>query len=279
MFSDLLVNAQFAFPRIPNYLKFKNLTILTPFHSLAIDHKHYTVKIATSTDELAQVLKLRFEVFFQEFATRKIQLPFFPYDIDSHDFNCDHLIVKDKEDDKVVAVYRLLHSDACAGKFYSENEFDLTAIHQLPGKKVELGRACVHKEYRNGTVIGLLWKGLIEYAKKTDAHYLFGCSSIGRKDFGSFKNIMSELQRKDALLSENYIKPVGAYDLNSYPDIEQSLLAQEKNGLSSLMHMYVMAGAKMGMNPAYDEEMDCLDLFTLINVKHLPSHFERRFSC
>ncbi len=44
--------------------------------------------------------------------------------------------------------------------FYSENEFDLSAIKKLPGGKLELGRSCVHKEYRQGNMVSLLWAGI-----------------------------------------------------------------------------------------------------------------------
>lgn len=48
--------------------------------------------------------------------------------------------------------------------------------------------------------------------------------------------------------------------------------------MASLMHMYMMAGAKMGPELAYDAEMDCLDVFTLMDMEKLPASFERRFA-
>jgi hypothetical protein len=50
---------------------------------------------------------------------------------------------------------------------------------------VELGRACVHAEHRNLTVLSLLWKGIAAYARERSARYLIGCSSLTSQDPGT----------------------------------------------------------------------------------------------
>lgn len=280
MISDLLYDTQFAFLRLPDYLKLRKISLVRPFCEFSFDSGNYEVKVADQTDELIQVLKLRFEVFFREFATRQVRFPILPYDIDHFDLWCDHLIVKDKATQKVIAAYRLLHSGIKKEKFYSEGEFSFGALLNLPGEKLELGRACVHKDYRHGTVMGLLWKGLLKYSRLTDTKYLFGCSSIQRKDFTSFQQICKALEKRSALIEEGLVKAIGKYDVTHHPEIHQELFfGMEEGSIGSLMHMYVLAGAKMGRTGAYDAEMDCLDLFTWIDLKNLPESFERRFSC
>ncbi len=274
--SSLWFNTQFTIGRVPHVLKLKYLEkkILRPLIDLHFENEFYEVKTANHPEELAQVLKLRFEVFFREFSTQKVT-SLFPYDIDMHDFVCDHLIVKDKTEDKVIACYRLLSSKAQhkAGRFYSEGEFVIDELVQSSENKLELGRACVHKDYRKGTVIGLLWKGLIEYARKSETRYMFGCSSINRKDFSNLPQIMESLERKDGFIKDFNIgvQPKYKMKFNVGP-------SEEAGGMNSLMHMYVLAGAKMGRELAYDAEMDCLDMFTLMDMKNLPASFERRFS-
>lgn len=274
--SSLWFNTQFTIGRVPHVLKLKYLEkkILRPLIDLHFENEFYEVKTANHPEELAQVLKLRFEVFFREFSTQKVT-SLFPYDIDMHDFVCDHLIVKDKSEDKVIACYRLLSSKAQhkAGRFYSEGEFVIDELVQSTENKLELGRACVHKDYRKGTVIGLLWKGLIEYARKSETRYMFGCSSINRKDFSNLPQIMESLERKDGFIKDFNIGVQPKYKMKF--NVETS---PEAGGMNSLMHMYVLAGAKMGRELAYDAEMDCLDMFTLMDMKNLPASFERRFS-
>ncbi len=275
--NSLWFNTQFTIGRAPHVLRLKSLTgkILKPKIQINFENEFYQVKTVNHPEELAQVLNLRFEVFFREFSTQKVTFNFFPYDVDMHDFVCDHLIVKDKTENKVIACYRLLSSAMNTGTFYSEGEFDLGSLINTPGNKLELGRACVHKDYRKGTVVGLLWKGLLEYARKSETRYMFGCSSINRKDFSNVPQIIEHLEKQDGFIKDFEIGVKPKYKMKF--DIPGGGEKGAK-AMSSLMHMYLMAGAKMGRTLAYDGEMDCLDMFTLMDMQNLPASFERRFS-
>jgi hypothetical protein len=39
-----------------------------------------------------------------------------------------------------------------------------------------------------------------------------------------------------------------------------------------------MAGAKLSREFAYDPEMDCLDVFTVVDLTQIPASFSRRFA-
>ena len=275
--NSLWFNTQFTLGRAPHVLRLKSLTgkILKPKIQIDFENKFYQVKTVNHPEELAQVLNLRFEIFFREYSTQKVTFSLFPYDVDMHDFVCDHLIVKDKADNKVIACYRLLSSAMKPKKFYSEGEFDIKSLLDLPGNKLELGRACVHKDYRKGTVVGLLWKGLIEYARKSQTRYMFGCSSINRKDFPNLSHILNHIEEKNSFIKDFEIKVKPKYQMKF--NVESEATKGSKT-LNSLMHMYLIAGAKMGRTLAYDDELDCLDMFTLMDMQSLPIAFERKFS-
>lgn len=277
--SNFWFNTQFTIGRAPHVLRLKSSSgrSLSPSFQIYFENEFYEVKTANQPEELEQVLQLRFEVFFREFSTQKISSSIMPYDIDNHDFLCDHLIVKDKATNKVVACYRLLstNSGKKIKRFYTQGEFQMDSLLSAHGHKLELGRACVHKDFRKGTVIALLWKGLISYARKSDTRYMFGCSSVNRKDFPYFSQILESIERQDGFVSEFEIGVHKKYA--SLPALKE---ADDKNpkAMNSLMHMYMMAGARFGKNFAYDAEMDCIDLFTLMDMEKLPSSFERRFA-
>lgn len=270
-------NTQFTLGRAPLVFRLKSLEkkIIKPLIQIDFENEYYHIKTINHPEELAQVLKLRFDVFFREFSTQKISFTLFPYDVDWFDFICDHLIVKDKTQDKVVACYRLISSDH-KSHFYSEGEFDLSDLLKAPGKKLELGRACVHKDYRKGAVIALLWKRLLEYAKKSGTRYMFGCSSINRKDFTYYQDTLNYLEKQEAFIQDFDIQVMPSYQMRFTP--ERRVEEEKARPINSLMHMYLLAGAKMSRNVAYDKEMDCLDMFTLMDMEKLPSSFERRFS-
>ena len=48
--------------------------------------------------------------------------------------------------------------------FYTSSEFDLTKVlnSYKPNQILELGRSCVHKDYRNGKIMTLLWKKRVQ---------------------------------------------------------------------------------------------------------------------
>lgn len=282
--SSFWFNTQFTLERAPHIFRLKRMRAFSPFIQMNIENDTYIVKTSNTVEEMIQVLSLRFDVFFREFSSNKVTFSLFPYDVDVYDFLCDHLIVKEKVSNKVIACYRLL-SDEKKGdfkKFYSENEFFLDEFLSFNEKKLELGRACVHKDYRKGTVISLLWRGLLEYARLSGVRYMFGCSSINRKDFESVPQIMNWLDDKNAFIDNFEVGVRSKYSierkgLNLFVNEQEQKIGGPR-ALSSLMHMYVMAGAKMGRSMAYDSEMDCLDMFTFIDLLEMPQSFGRKFS-
>ena len=69
----------------------------------------------------------------------------------------------------MVGTYRLLRGNfakICKG-FYTEQEFDISNLKKNFSSKdiLELGRSCVHHEYRSGIILKLLWQGISKYIK------------------------------------------------------------------------------------------------------------------
>ena len=77
---------------------------------------------------------------------------------------------------------------ARAGGFYSSGEFELSMIDSLPGRVMEVGRTCVHADYRSGAVIATLWQGIAACVVNEGYDYLFGCASIELAD-GTKKSV------------------------------------------------------------------------------------------
>jgi hypothetical protein len=69
----------------------------------------------------------------------------------------------------VVGVYRLMRADQAqaAGQFYSEDEYDLGRCAPRGGTLLELGRSCLHRDYRGGSAMMHLWNGLADYIAAT----------------------------------------------------------------------------------------------------------------
>src|SRR5437868_12284710 len=134
----------------------------------------FVVKTVASAEELKEALRLRYQVFHREMIGKTKETG---VDVDEYDFLCDHLVIVEKKTNKIVGTYRLNCSDF-SNDFYSAREFNLSRVMQQLGTKLELGRACIHKDFRRGVVISLLWRGIAEYMASSRAQLLFGCGSI-----------------------------------------------------------------------------------------------------
>lgn len=105
----------------------------------------FEIKTVTNTEELKEALALRFEVFQREMLGKSATSQGF--DVDEFDFTCDHLIIKERRSQRIIGTYRLTCS-LFTQNFYSGKEFMISHLFQKPGVKLELGRACIHKDYR-----------------------------------------------------------------------------------------------------------------------------------
>ncbi|MBL4927145.1 GNAT family N-acetyltransferase [Fuscibacter oryzae] len=165
------------------------------------DDAAFTLRLARDDRDLRAAQRLRYEVFVAELGGSG---PLVDHDqrLERDDFDpwFDHLLLIDERRDPatlqdVVGVYRLLTSErmAQAGRFYSESEYDLTALKTCGRKLVELGRSCVHPDYRGGTAMFHLWNGLADYVLERGIEILFGVASFHGTDVAALAEPLSYL--------------------------------------------------------------------------------------
>src|SRR5690625_6705237 len=96
------------------------------------------------------------------------------------DSGCEQFTVIDIHTDQEVCTYRLLTPEnaIAAGGYYSEQEFDLGPLQDIRPSLVEVGRSCIHANYRTGRVIMLLWSGIAALMRVGGYRYLLGCASV-----------------------------------------------------------------------------------------------------
>lgn len=124
-------------------------------HQLLTQQKtpHLSIAFAQNKTEIRAAQRLRYQVFYQEMGAQpNTQLSNVESGIDQDIFDlyCEHLIVRDTQTSEVVGTYRLLSPSMAqrVGGYYSETEFDLTRLGNLNDTMVEVGRSCVHPDYR-----------------------------------------------------------------------------------------------------------------------------------
>lgn len=240
---------------------------------LSIDKKEYIIKTADNELELEQALKLRHEVFIVELLGKK---KLFGIDMDRFDGTCDHLMVVDRLSGECVGTYRL-SSDVYANDFYSATEFHLGSLLDQPGTKLEIGRACIKRDYRRGNLMGLLWEGIYAYIGAIKARYIFGCSSVMTTDRSDIAIMHRYLADSQYYRRDLGIRPRGKYaiktlsdDVHSFAWLETSALRHEaKRLIPRLVTDYFNLGARVCGEPALDRAFKCVDLFTILDLENL----------
>jgi len=240
-------------------------------HKMSFTVGKYQVKTADTHEELYQALRMRYKIFYSKF--RRILFPLVvdmtPYEIDA-----DHLLVKDG--DKVVGTYRLRCSKFTS-IFFSSSEFDISALtSEIENGKilVELSRACVDAQSRQGAVISCLWRGIFKYVKDMNSDYLFGCVTVMGKEPEIAASVTKYLEDKDLISNELAISPLPKYKVKN---LKPALLGN-KDVVPSLFSSYLKVGCKVYGEPAYDKRFKAFDFFTILRFSELNEAYERKLS-
>src|SRR5579863_9989383 len=152
------------------------------------------VRLAQSEEDIKAAQKLRYEIFYEEGgAIPDENMQRLKLDVEHIDEYCDVLLVIDHAQNKVVGTYRFMMRDAAEqyGDYYSTREFEISKLINFPGQIMELGRSCVHKNYRTKPTIQLLWRAIGVYIRLNEVALCFGCGSFFGTDVNKYKQALS----------------------------------------------------------------------------------------
>ncbi|MGX9350431.1 GNAT family N-acetyltransferase [Shimia sp. W99] len=164
----------------------------------------FHLKLVETDAELQAAQRLRYRVFVEELGGAGPMVDHVTQlEKDRFDPFFDHLILTDSAleadpIDQVVGVYRLLRQEAAneIGQFYSEDEYDLGVLKGSGRKLLELGRSCLHADYRGGAAMFHLWNGLAGYVAEHEIEVLFGVASFHGTDIDALAQPLSLLHAR-----------------------------------------------------------------------------------
>ncbi len=229
----------------------------------------YEVVLAQTIEQIREAQALRYQVFSEELGAQ-LSTPIALHDIDYYDEFCQHILVKDLATQKIIACTRILTSDKVkqAGSYYSESEFDLTHIHQINGRFIEVGRTCVHAAHRRGSVMNLLWSGLARFTVEHKFDYLMGCASIPLSDNG-WLPLFDKLQ-------EDYGSSKTMRVIPKYP-LDKTLFRDKQVDIPPLLKAYIRLGAKICGEPCWDPHFKVADVFIIVSTEGLQHRYLKHF--
>ncbi len=231
----------------------------------------FVTEVASGADQVLEAIGLRHRILAGEVQAEAGKAAA-AIASDRFDRYCDHLIVRDAIRERVVGAYRMLGCEgACAaGGFYSETEFDLRGLKRLSGRILEVGRACVDADYRDGVVISMLWAGLFKYIVTRNYDYVIGCGSISLADSGrAAAGICRRLLRDHLCEPDLRVTPRRAFPLD---EDEHSL----ETPVPPLINGYLRVGASVCGEPAWDPGFNTADMLMMLPTARMNSrHFAR----
>lgn len=237
---------------------------------LPVRHKpRLEARLARNADEIREAQALRARVFGDEYGVMFDD----PEGLDRDRFDdfCAHINVNDIANGIVIATTRMLCSDRAkeAGGFYSAAEFELGSLTCVTGRILEIGRTCVHPDYRSGAAVMVLWSALADYLVKNDFSYLIGCASISLRDGGhNFASIMPELR-------ERYLVD-DALRVTPHRQLSIGMKEPAVVIMPPLLRAYLRMGCRIGGEACWDPDFNCADVFVMLDVGKLPGRFAQR---
>jgi putative hemolysin len=244
------------------------------------------VRLAETPEEIDAALALRYRVFYDEMAAKPSpEMAARHQDFDDFDPIADHLIAIDRRigegPDAVVATYRLIRREAAKayGRFYSEDEYDITPLLNWPGPILELGRSCVGEGHRTRSTMTLLWRGLAEYVMHHDIGIMFGCASLHGTD-------PQELALPLAYLHHNHLAPPELRP-RALPEryVDMNLMAADvidrKKALVALPPLikgYLRLGGFVGDGAVVDEQFNTTDVCVIVKTDLVTGKYYRHYT-
>lgn len=237
---------------------------------------HYTLLLTADQSLVEAAQRLRYDVFSTE--------PGFTMnnntevDADPFDAHCDHVLVREEISGEVVGCYRMLAPPGAiaAGGLYTATEFDIEALDPLRPSMVEMGRAVVRKDHRNGAVILMMWAGILAYLDRCGYDYVIGCVSVPTHGDGppgsqlhSIRNRVLANHRSDYTVRPYRPVVIDGRDLDSIPPAATT-------AVPPLMRGYLRLGAQICGQPAHDPAFGVADFPTLLDTRRADMRYLTR---
>lgn len=244
------------------------------------------IRLAESSDEVNASLALRYRVFCNEMGVKPTaEMAAEQREYDSFDAYCDHLLVFDESRgqgaDSVVGTYRLMRREAAErrGQFYSADEFDISALIDYDGGILEVGRSCVDRDYRTGSTMQLLWRGIAAYIFHYDIDILFGCASLPGVD-------PSRLATPLSYLYHHHLAPAPVrararperYVRMNVLDPEKISAREALRALPPLIKGYLRLGGFVGDGAVVDKEFGTTDVCIMVKTDRITDKYYRHYS-
>ncbi|MGH3581197.1 MAG: GNAT family N-acetyltransferase, partial [Mycobacterium sp.] len=194
---------------------------------------------------------------------------------------CDHLLVREDGSGELVGCYRMLPPPGAiaAGSLYTATEFDVSALDTLRPSLVEMGRAVVRADHRNGAVVLLMWAGILAYLDRCGYDYVTGCVSVpthpeGEDPGSQLRGVRDFVLRRHSAPAEFTVRPYRPVTIDGRTLDEIDPPARVS--VPALMRGYLRLGAEVCGEPAHDPDFGVGDFPALLDKRKADVRYLKR---
>jgi putative hemolysin len=225
----------------------------------------YRARMAETDADLTRAQSLR---------TLSFRGPDAALDADAFDPICAHVLVEEVRSGTLVACFRMLPlTDGCEiSRSYSAQFYDLAALSAYPGRMVEMGRFCIHPDWRDPDILRVAWGAMTAYVDREGVEMLFGCSSFHGIEAEGYADAFAMLKEAH-LAPKRWLPRVKAPNVFRFaqklrrrkPDLRQAMLA-----MPPLLRTYLMMGGWVSDHAVVDRDLNTLHVFTGLEIAAIP---------
>jgi putative hemolysin len=249
---------------------------------VTLSPRGFEVRLARDARDLQAAQRLRYRVFVEEMGA---QGPLVDHaarlEVEAQDHLFDHMLLIDPSRDAaalddVVGVYRLLPQGRA--EFYSSAEYDLSPLVASGRRLLEVGRSCIHPDYRGGAGVLHLWAGVADYVLGQGFDLMFGVASFPGTDPMAHAQSLSWLYHRH--LAPAALRPVARAGDGVRMDIlpaEAVDPAAAQAGMPALLKGYLRLGGKVGEGAFVDRAFNTVDVCLIVDVATMSARHRDRY--
>ncbi|MDE3081295.1 MAG: GNAT family N-acetyltransferase, partial [Paracoccaceae bacterium] len=235
---------------------------------LALRKGHYVARFAETPADLERAQRLRYLAFIENRGGtgRPDGL-----DADAFDSVCRHVLVEETRTGTLVCCFRLLplKGGAEIGQSYSAQYYNLAALTTFDGPMVEMGRFCIHPQWRDPDILRVAWGAMTRFVDETGVEMLFGCSSFDGTAADDYLDAFAMLKERH-LAPKRWLPRVKAPNVFRFarvlrlrkPDLKLAMLR-----MPPLLRTYLVMGGWVSDHAVVDRDLNTLHVFTGLEIR------------
>jgi len=242
----------------------KGLTVLSLLRG------RFAARLAATPEDIDRAQALRQLTF----RTNRGLAPADDGDADAFDPACLHMLVEEVRTGTLVCCFRLLPlaGGAEIGRSYSAQYYDLRRLADFQGPMVDMGRFCIHPDWRDPDILRVAWGAMTRLVDDTCVEMLFGCSSFDGAEAEAHHEALAMLKDRH-LAPKRWLPRVKAPNVFRFaralrgktPDLKRAML-----GMPPLLRTYLVMGGWVSDHAVVDRDLNTLHVFTGLEIRAIP---------